>query len=422
VTRPRPRVWANILLALGSVAITAVVLELVARRFVAPWTPAPRKVDARVGSILVPHGEVHWTNLLDYDVTERANSLGFLDREPPAHAKAPGTFRVLALGDSFVEAAQVPIAQKFHVVLERMLADRYPGRRFETMALGRSGVGTAAELAYYESFGRTFEPDLVVVLFVHNDFADNSAVLGAIRTGWHPHHPPWPVFDVDPSGGGIEPVAIDPNFPSHTLPVDPAPPLAFRLRDRLIRSTLVRWTIQLGDHYWQWSAQHQEQRELGRLSALRRDGRFAAELAGWRFPEDLDLDEMFFATEMPPVFEEAATITDHVLGLFAAEKQRRGFAVVVAAVPQCSTTPWHERERRELVDRGSFLRLAGSATRHGLPVLDLAAAFARRGEPRTASWKHDAHWNDVGHRWAAEAIADFVVANATGLLPARDPR
>jgi hypothetical protein len=403
---------------LVSIAVTLSALEVVMRVLVPTWTAPHRTVDRRVGSIFKPRSEVHWTNLLDYDVTERANSLGFLDREPPAHAKAPGTFRVLALGDSFVEAMQVPIRQKFHVLLESMLAERYPGRSFETMALGRGGVGTGTELAYYETYGRAFEPDLVVIVFVHNDFADNSAVLGAIRMGWHPHHPPWPVVDVDAIRGGFDRRAADRSFRRYKLAVDPESPLVFRLRDALVWSQLVQWAFSVTDQRWQWSAQRQEQLEVRGLEALRHEKRYAAKLSGWRYPEDLDLDDMLFAKEMPPAFEEAEAITDHVLSLFAAEKQRHGFELIVAAIPQCSMTPWHKRDQRELVERGSFLRLERSATRHGLSLVDLAAAFTRRGDPNAASWKHDQHWNAVGHRWAAEAIAEFVVANETRLFHA----
>src|SRR5205814_6063672 len=137
--------------------------------------------------------EMRWTDYLDFAVTEQTNSLGFVDREPPA-AKAPGVFRILVLGDSFVEALQVPTRQKFHVLLEDMLAQRFPDRRFETVALGRSGVGSAAELAFYQTFGRQLDPDLVVLVFVDNDFADNAPLLASVNYGWHPEHPAWPMF------------------------------------------------------------------------------------------------------------------------------------------------------------------------------------------------------------------------------------
>jgi hypothetical protein len=65
----------------------------------------PDRVDPVAGFIFEPNAEVRWTNHLDYWVAERTNSLGFLDSEP-AVPKPSDRFRVLLVGDSFVEAAQ----------------------------------------------------------------------------------------------------------------------------------------------------------------------------------------------------------------------------------------------------------------------------------------------------------------------------
>ena len=189
------------MLVIASLSFSLLVIEVALRwRFPIEKSTLPTIFDRRVGLILKPGSEMQSTNYSDYSLTQRANSLGFLDREPRG-AKEPRAFRILALGDSFVEAQQVPIAEKFHVLLEGMLTKRFPERRFETEALGRSGVGTAAELAYYETFGRSFRPDLVVLVFVPNDFSDNSPLLGSIYYGWQPEHPPWPLFEADSNGG-----------------------------------------------------------------------------------------------------------------------------------------------------------------------------------------------------------------------------
>lgn len=414
----RGQSWSNVLLVLASLTLSLLVVEVALRwRYPIRQSTLPTIFDPRVGLILRPGSEMQHTNYSDYAVRQRANSLGFLDREPPG-AKQPGTFRILALGDSYVEAQQVPIADKLHVLLEGMLAKRYPERHFETAALGRSGVGTAAELAYYETYGRAFRPDLVVVVFVNNDFADSSPLIGSVVQGWWPEHPPWPLFEPD-TNGGFRQLTADSAFSRNMIDIQPVPEIAFNLRKRLRRSLLVQWAFEIADRRWRWTSARQTKLETRRLARLRTDPRYAGRLAGWRYPDDLDQNEMFFAKEMPPVFDEAEMITDHAFALLAEAGRRDGFKLLVLALPACSVTPWGKHNQREMLDKGQLLRLQRIAARHGFSVLDLAPAFAKRGDPKDASWPNDGHWNQTGHRWAAEAIAEFIAAHEESLLGAR---
>ena len=72
------------------------------------------------GWVFTPEQTVRITNHADFWVEEKVNSLGFIDRPPPI-AKNDDACRVVFLGDSFVEAVQVPINQKIHVQFEIML-------------------------------------------------------------------------------------------------------------------------------------------------------------------------------------------------------------------------------------------------------------------------------------------------------------
>jgi hypothetical protein len=400
----------NVLISVVSLTFSLLAVEGVLRwRYPIRYSTLPTIFDPRVGLILKPGSEMQNTNYSDYSLKQRANSLGFLDREPPGE-KQPGTIRILALGDSFVEAQQVPTADKFHVLLEDMLARRFPGRRFQTAAFGRSGVGTAAELAYYETFGRAFHPDIVLVVFVDNDFADNSPLLESIYYGYQPEHAPWPLLESN-GDGTFRQIAPDSNFSRKLIDIQPVPEVAFGLRRKLSRSSLVQWAITVLDRRWRWSQSRQTTLETRRLARLRADPRYAGRLHGWRYPNDLNHNEMFFAKEMPPVFEEAEAITDHAFSLLAEAGRRDGFKLVVLAIPPCSVTPWPKRDQRELVDKGQLVRLQRIAARHDIALLDLAPAFAKRGNPRDGQWRHDSHWNPTGHRWTAEAVTEFIAAH-----------
>ena len=408
--------WSSIALAFVALALALAAIELMLS-FRIPFVrnAFPTVFDPRVGRIFRPHAEVRWTNYLDFAVVDNANSLGFADREPPT-AKTPGVYRILFLGDSFVEAVQVPTDEKVHVRLESMLAQRFPGHRFETMALARSGVGTATELAFYEAFGRQLDPNLVVLVFVDNDFADNSPLLMSLNYGWDPEHPAWPmVAEDDAHPGTFRRIAPDPDYDRHGLGIGPPRPAALTWREYLGWSRLAQFTFAVADSQQQWIGGHQNDLEKARLDYLRRDPRLDRKLAGWRYPDDLSHNQMFFAKDLPPAWQEAVRITEHVFELFAEEQRRRGFEMLVVALPTCSLGPTTNRYR-EVIDRGMLMRLQAIAAEYGFPVLDLAPSFAAHGDAAAVRWKHDVHWTPAGHRWAAEAIADYIAANRDRLF------
>jgi hypothetical protein len=120
------------------------------------------------------------------------DSLGFLDREPSSAIGAPGSCNVTFLGDSFVEAANLPIDQKFHVLFEERARLQMPQRRVVTQASEYSGTGQSAQPGplYIRSFTRPTRPRVVVPVFVGNDLANNSNVLEGVRNGRHPLRTP----------------------------------------------------------------------------------------------------------------------------------------------------------------------------------------------------------------------------------------
>lgn len=82
--------------------------------------------------------------------------------------------RVLVLGDSFVMAENVPAKRTFARVLATELAERIDGTaRVETVNAGRSGYGPDQSLLQLEARFDEIAPDAVVhVICAHNDFGD----------------------------------------------------------------------------------------------------------------------------------------------------------------------------------------------------------------------------------------------------------
>lgn len=107
-------------------------------------------------------------------VPARINSLGFRDSREYALQKAPGTFRILVLGDSVTFGHGTLSETTYPFLLEQRLNAWRPDVTWEVWNLGVPGYNTAQELAYLTEVGPRFDPDLVIVGFYVNDLADNA--------------------------------------------------------------------------------------------------------------------------------------------------------------------------------------------------------------------------------------------------------
>ena len=143
------------------------------------WSPT-------IGAIYTPNAEARWTNRLDFWTESRTNSLGFLDREPIGLERAAASCHIAMIGDSYVEARHVPIADKFHVRLEELAAEELRHLDIATSAFGIMDTGQVNQLAYYDEFARTLRPALLVLVFVDNDFVNNAPILDGLRRGVDP--------------------------------------------------------------------------------------------------------------------------------------------------------------------------------------------------------------------------------------------
>lgn len=120
------------------------------------------------------------THVREFCVRRQNNSLGFNDKEY-ALEKPPGVYRIVVLGDSYVEAKQVALEDTFHKLIEAQLNTR--GLRVEVIALGKSAVGTVKHLEILKNIGLKYDPDLIILEFLAaNDVRDNSPVLNKFES------------------------------------------------------------------------------------------------------------------------------------------------------------------------------------------------------------------------------------------------
>jgi hypothetical protein len=106
---------------------------------------------------------------IEFKVQVATNSFGFRDDEWTVH-KPPHVLRIAVLGDSFIEAIQVPQERTAIRELERRIRARFPGRTLETLNFGVSNYGVGQYLMVYEQYVRQFAPDYVVVFASYLNF------------------------------------------------------------------------------------------------------------------------------------------------------------------------------------------------------------------------------------------------------------
>ena len=96
---------------------------------------------------------------------ERTNSHGQRDKERTL-AKPAGVGRILVLGDSVVEGYGLRESE----TISRRLEDLYADGSTEVLNFGVSAYCTRAEIELLEVKGVQFDPDVVILVFVENDF------------------------------------------------------------------------------------------------------------------------------------------------------------------------------------------------------------------------------------------------------------
>jgi lysophospholipase L1-like esterase len=298
-------------------------------------------------------------------------------------SKEPGSYRVLALGDSFTfGSGGVPHRQHWPTLLEEGLSKRR-SERVEVLRLGVGGTSTEFQLRLWQIEGSRLDADAVVVaLFVGNDFfeaqgklaqqfprsaadrlADASLGFRLLRNLVRAR------FDTEAQGiGDLASPARDDQRGGYEIPeyaerFDPDVPLMTPAAYLRIESKLMDLTAR----------EHERQ-----FLALFR--RVARTLEGFH-AEVTETGAKFIVLIIPDVYQVDDTVRDAVLGA----KQRRLDAYDL------------ERPQRTLVE---FL------TARGIDHVDVLPAFRRGARNERLYRLRDTHWSPAGNRLAAELLLE----------------
>jgi len=364
-------------------------------RLVVPTSTVAYRFVPDVGYLLQPNGTFRWVSP-DYDVEVKTNAAGFHDVEH-AVAKPAGVYRVVVVGDSMVEALQVPVAEAFTRRLEARVR-AWAGRPVEVINLGVSGKGPAQYLRTLEKVGLAYRPDLVVVaVTLLNDFLNDV-----------------PELERDPAKPYYR--LVDGDRLEYLPPGTDAP--ASRRREEQIRTGTWVKTALLRSAFVRSFAER-----LARWRAARRarGGGAAAALpvrSEWN---------VFRAAPRPP-WDEAYRVTLRILEETKRVAEAAGARVAILVIPPKAIVEdkLDAALRAEGYDGARGLDLdperPGRAIRQlgeakAIPVIDLGPALRAdwQSSGESASWPHDGHWSPRGHEIAARTLDDWLRQNAARL-------
>lgn len=377
----------GILFALAMLEMGVRWLHLVPDRF---WEPDPL-----LGARLIAGHRGWWTQEdREFLVPVQINRQGLRDVERD-YAKPEGVFRILVLGDSFVEAMHVPLAATFARLLEQQL-NVLGAARIEVVSAGVSGYGTASELLYLQREGKRYQPDLVLLAFYPgNDVKNNSPTLeGTLK----------PVYGPD---GALEKVMGE----------EPHKRLG-GWRGLLARSAAYHYFRQMLIRHPQLA------QSLVRYGVLRGE---AIHTAPQR--NGIPVDYGVYATSLQPEWQQAWQDTDRLLEQLQQAVSVAGARLAIAVLSsrdQIYPNWWQEVLTAHPRMQGQSWDLDAPqhhveewCAAHDVPCVALAPAFRAAAAHGTdvLHLHHDGHWTVAGHRLAATTLRDFLEQHR--LVPAR---
>jgi hypothetical protein len=386
------RLLGNFLLLLLSSALALLALELAFRILRARAGGGKEQLeraryteyDPLLGWHKVPGARVTY-HRREYDVEVVINDDGL--RDPPRSPEpAPGTLRILAAGDSFLEGYTVALEQTVTQQLERQLGEQ--GCRAEVINGGTTAYSTDQELLFYRSQGARYHPSIVTLFFFYNDilYNDRQFYFGLNK----------PIFQMTDEGLTLH------RYPVRRPPTPtPAPEPAGPEQSSPEGSALLEW---IGERLWTSAPRLYDALASARLWEPMRRVAPRTELR-------------VYGVRRIEVLEEAWLKTEAILRTFRDEVTASGARFLVVYVPsrmEVQDDSWNLTQalyrdvqfERDAVAR----RLRGLGERNDFAVLDLTQAVraADRGLLGRPYFRFDGHWTARGHAAAAGALHTFL--------------
>ena len=321
------------------------------------------------------------------------NSHGFRDYKR-TYEKPLNTFRILVLGDSYVEALQVPLDKSFPAILEKTLNESSPSVKFEVLNLGQSGFGTADEYMRYQNFGVKYNPDLVILAFLTgNDFQDNSKILSQ-QLGYYF------IFDKERN------LVLD---DSRLVDYEKTLSVGKRFFQAVKRHSYLASLVSERIYLLRYERQKRQMEEALAKNNENKSQRRISELS----PVNI------YRHDISDAWKDAFAITKALINKFRDAVEANGSQFVLMTLSNAEQVHPELQKQFAKIYGVAFdfeqpeRLIEGFARKENITYLKLMPMF-REYHLRTGKYLHgfdgskEGHWNEHGHRLAAEKIFEFL--------------
>lgn len=275
--------------------------------------------------------------------------------------RTPGIQRVAIVGDSYVHAREVDVDKTFAEVIERDLVSE-PGS-LEVFRFGIKGAPLSQYLHMLRKEVLRFQPDLIIVPLIHNDFDET------FRPRWGRYIKSFMHLNIE-NGEVVsekEPLPYEPGWTD------------------VISASATYSTLE---------------RRYGAVGTLKSLVSGADEETVYQANIDV--------AAVSEVMDDIAVATDYVFEQFAGFSKEHGIKLVL--VMDGHRDAIYAEDAGKTVPLALNQLSADVAAKHGLPFLDLHPHFQEdwQANQTVFNFESDGHWNEYGHQLVAAAINDWI--------------
>ncbi|MER2511546.1 MAG: SGNH/GDSL hydrolase family protein [Nitrosomonas ureae] len=366
--------------------------------------------DALLGWKHIPHSSALYQTK-EYAVRENFNSRGLRGPEY-VYGKQPDEFRIFILGDSFAEGYTVEFDELFSEVLNKKLNETDKGNlRYQVINTGVAGYSTDQQLLLYQSEGKKYGSNLVVLLFYYNDILAN---LGSR------------------AGNGNKP-KFQLEFGELKLTNVPVPKprkltvkslIESKNRSELIHSVLSYVKQWLKDNTRLYTLIIERVPDLPFLYELMIKLHLARPFAQNEsngVPDEFRVFEKNYSTSV----RSAWKITEELIKELHEEAADVDSDLLVVNVPFRAAVyeeSWASIKNRFGISDENWspyqvsLELASICKKNGVEFFDPTALFREKAGQLNATkellyFKKDGHWNKAGHHYMGEILTDYIFSH-----------
>ncbi|MEW6144578.1 MAG: SGNH/GDSL hydrolase family protein [Thermodesulfobacteriota bacterium] len=314
----------------------------------------------------------------DYSVEMVTNNMGFRGRD--IGKKAPGTYRIVMLGDSFTMGEGVEDASTFPWLTEEYLNGR-GGRKYEVINLGVESYAPVLEYSLLKRVIRELGPDMVILNFDMSDLLNEYAYRRAA------------VFD---DKGDI--IAVD-GFPEYERRRESVTERTIKwVRERLFITGILYETLNR-------RALNRAEPEAGDLSL-----RNAVERgSGMQLLHTLDAPQLPQSEEMYRMVGDSILRAKRLCDMY-------GCTFILSVYPwghQVNDEEWvpgrygYIPEGARISDR-TVEKLGEFARENGIDFFNAFPCFREYRGGERLYFRHDMHWTPAGQRLMAKSLDRFI--------------